>query len=110
MRNVWMLLALAVFSAAAVATTPQHEKMKACNAQAKKSDLRGEERKKFMSQCLSAASAPAASAPAARAAAESVEKKPTAQQEKMNTCNADAKAKNLRGEPRKKFMSRCLKG
>lgn len=34
----------------------------------------------------------------------------TAQQEKMKTCNADAKTKNLKGPDRKKFMSECLSG
>ncbi|KPC52934.1 PsiF family protein [Amantichitinum ursilacus] len=31
------------------------------------------------------------------------------QQEKMKTCNADAKTKNLSGDARKSFMSSCLK-
>ena len=35
---------------------------------------------------------------------------PTAQQNKMKTCNADAKAKDLKGDERKAFMSSCLKG
>lgn len=30
------------------------------------------------------------------------------QQEKMKTCNADAKTKELKGLDRKKFMSECL--
>jgi uncharacterized membrane protein len=30
------------------------------------------------------------------------------QQEKMKTCNADAKAKNLSGDERKSFMKTCL--
>ncbi len=30
------------------------------------------------------------------------------QQSKMTTCNAEAKTKNLSGEPRKAFMSKCL--
>jgi hypothetical protein len=30
------------------------------------------------------------------------------QQEKMTTCNADAKAKGLKGEDRKAFMKTCL--
>jgi hypothetical protein len=34
----------------------------------------------------------------------------TAQQEEMKTCNAEAKAKNLKGEAHNKFMSTCLKG
>jgi hypothetical protein len=35
--------------------------------------------------------------------------KQQAQQEKMKKCNADAKAKGLKGDERKKFMSECLK-
>jgi len=31
------------------------------------------------------------------------------QQSKMKTCNADAKAKSLKGDERKAFMSSCLK-
>ncbi len=34
--------------------------------------------------------------------------KPT-QQNRMKTCNADAKAKSLKGDERKAFMSQCLK-
>ena len=70
----------------------QQEKMKACNADAGKKELKGDERKKFMSDCLSA-----------KAAAPS-------QQNKMKQCNADAGAKALKGDERKKFMSECLKG
>ena len=33
--------------------TPQRSKMKACNADAKQKDLHGDERRKFMSHCLS---------------------------------------------------------
>lgn len=32
------------------------------------------------------------------------------QQNKMKTCNADAKTKALKGAERKAFMSECLKG
>jgi hypothetical protein len=32
----------------------------------------------------------------------------TAQQTKMKTCNADAKAKELKGPERKAFMKECL--
>jgi psiF repeat len=34
----------------------------------------------------------------------------TAQQQKMTTCNADAKAKGLKGDERKAFMKSCLSG
>lgn len=33
-----------------------------------------------------------------------------AQQEKMKSCNKEAKEKTLKGDERKKFMSGCLKG
>ena len=34
--------------------------------------------------------------------------KPTAQQERMKSCNAQASKKELKGDERKAFMSRCL--
>ncbi|MBX9818018.1 MAG: phosphate starvation-inducible protein PsiF [Burkholderiaceae bacterium] len=90
-------LALAVGGAHAAedkAPTAQQNKMKTCNADAKTKELKGDERKKFMSECLSAK-------PAAAEAG-------TSQQSKMKTCNADAKTKELKGDERKKFMSECL--
>ena len=48
----------------------------------------------------------AADAPAAGASAPA--KAPTAQQTRMKTCNADAGAKNLKGDERKAFMKECL--
>jgi len=71
--------------------TTQQEKMKSCNKEAGAKSLKGDERKKFMSECLSAEAAPT-------------------QQEKMKSCNKEAGAKNLKGDERKKFMSECLKG
>ena len=47
------------------------------------------------------AAAHAASAPMA-------DKKPTAQQTKMGTCNKDAGEKKLEGDARKTFMKQCL--
>jgi len=69
--------------------TAQQSKMKTCNAEAK--DKKGDERKAFMKECLSAK-------PAA----------PATQQDKMKTCNADAKTKALKGDERKAFMKECL--
>lgn len=82
--------------------TPQQERMKTCNADAKTKNLAGAERKTFMSSCLKGES-PATAAAAAPA-------KPMTQQEKMKACNADPKAKTLHGDERKTFMSSCLKG
>ena len=42
-------------------------------------------------------------------AAEDKAAAPTKQQSKMAACNADEKAKTLKGDERKAFMSECLK-
>jgi len=86
------LFALAMLSACAAVAAPvyaadnaQQERMKMCNSEA--GDMKGDERKKFMSECLS--------------------KKKVSQQEKMKYCNV--KAGDMKGDERKKFMSECLK-
>ena len=100
MKRVIQLAALSVaalsFGAQAADKEPtkQQSKMTTCNKEA--GDKKGDERKAFMKDCLSAKPV-AAAAPA------------TAQQNKMKTCNADPKAKVLKGDERKKFMSECLK-
>ena len=101
MKAIWIVLALsaAVGWGHAAEATSQQNKMGACNAQAKTKELKGDERKKFMSECLSAKPAAAASAP----------QEGSTQQNKMKTCNADAKTKDLKGDERKMFMSECLK-
>ncbi len=82
----------------------QQEKMKGCNIEAK--GMKGDERRAFMSKCLkkdyvlkSAGTAKPEAKPAATAT----------QQDKMKSCNADAKAKALKGDERKAFMKECLK-
>jgi psiF repeat len=101
MKRLLVLAAASIFAfglaSSAMALTPQQEKMKTCNAEAKTKALKGAERKAFMKECLSAKKA---EEPKAKAT----------QQDKMKGCNADAKAKSLKGEERKKFMSECLKG
>jgi hypothetical protein len=79
--------------------TPQQEKMKTCNAEAK--GKKGDERKAFMKGCLSNKPATAPAAAASQAAA------PQTQQEKMKVCSAEAKGK--KGDERKAFMAECLK-
>jgi len=87
------LVAAPVFAAdaPAAAPNPQQQKMKDCNAKA--GDKKGDERKQFMSTCLSAKEAPPAK---------------MTQQEKMKDCNV--KAADKKGDERKAFMSTCLKG
>ena len=95
MKPVCILFSSLMF--VAVLVTPQlsdagaqHNKMKACNAEADAKGLSGEgkgdDRKAFMKTCLSA--------------------KPS-QQDKMKACNKEAGDK--KGDERKKFMSECLK-
>ena len=57
---------------------------------------------------LNAALAAAVAFAPAFAAAQ--DKKPTAQQQRMKSCNAEASGKKLKGDERKAFMSSCLKG
>jgi hypothetical protein len=98
MKKLLSLLALGLFLSVGVAhadekkaPTAQQNKMGLCNKEA--GDKKGDERKKFMSECLKAK--PAAS------------EKQTAQQNKMGLCNKEAGDK--KGDERKKFMSECLK-
>jgi hypothetical protein len=79
--------------AADKAPTVQQQKMSSCNAQAKDKDMKGDDRKKFMSECLKAAPS-----------------KQAAQQQKMKDCNKEAGDKKMKGDDRKAFMSGCLKG
>lgn len=111
------IIALACLSVAVMVSAPafagaQQEKMKGCNVEAK--GMKGADRKAFMSKCLkkdytlkAAGAAPADAKPTASAAASAAA--PT-QQNKMKSCNADAKTKALKGADRKAFMSSCLKG
>ncbi|MFN9210817.1 MAG: PsiF family protein, partial [Betaproteobacteria bacterium] len=70
----------------------QQQKMADCNKQAGEKKLAGDERKKFMSQCLSAGGAPAAEATTDA----------TPQQQRRADCNKQAGEKKLAGDERKK--------
>jgi hypothetical protein len=89
--------------AGAAAKTPQQSKMGQCNKDA--AGKKGDERKAFMKDCLSAKPAAAAAAPAAAASAAG---KKTTQQEKMKACNKEAGEKKLASVERKAFMKDCL--
>lgn len=75
------------FADTSPAKTTQQNKMTVCNQQA--GEMKGDERKAFMSNCLKAAPAP------------------MTQQDKMKHCNTAATGKA--GDERKAFMSQCLK-
>ena len=105
MKNALTLLALAAAMTlgTAHAASGQQNKMKTCNAEAKTKELKGDERKAFMKTCLSAKADDAAAQPEVAA-----DKPMGEQKNKMKTCNADAKAKELKGAERKAFMKECL--
>jgi len=82
----------------AMAEPAQQNKMKVCNEQANAKGFgegKGEERKAFMRECLSAKPEKSGNG------------KDT-QQNKMKACNKEAGEKELKGDERKKFMSDCL--
>jgi hypothetical protein len=99
MRRSTCLVAVAALAAFAAQVPPaqadnsQQAKMTSCNADASAKQLSGEDRKAFMSKCLSKGSATTGNS----------------QQEKMKSCNAEANGKSLKGDDRKSFMSTCLK-
>lgn len=111
------LAAGSVFAADAPAKvlTPQQQKMKGCNAEAK--GKKGDERRAFMSTCLkggSSTTAKSAKAPADAAAKPAADAatppaKPLARQTKK-ACTADARQHHLTGAARKSFIDTCRKG
>ena len=92
MKRLAILLACAAVALSAQAT-PQQDKMKACNADAKTKNLSGDARKAFMKECLSGG---ADAAPAANAACEksAADKKlhGAAAKAHIKKCTADAAA------------------
>lgn len=75
--------------------TPQQEKMKNCNKDAKDKQLKGDDRKQFMKSCLSGKAAPA---PAAAAAPEKAA---------APDCAAQATSKKLAGAAKASFLKKC---
>ena len=100
------LFALAIASAFALSATSafaanaQQDKMKTCNKEAGDKGLKGDERKKFMTECLKGGAAAPAAAPAPAAG-------PLAPKDAMKACSAAGKGK--KGDEYKKFISECLK-
>ncbi len=91
-----LFMAVITLTPAAGEAAGQQNKMATCNKEANEKGLgegKGDERKAFMKECLSAKPAKSAK---------------TAQQEKMKACNKEAGEKSLKGDERKKFMSTCL--
>ncbi|AOF80897.1 psiF repeat family protein [Methyloversatilis sp. RAC08] len=92
--------AFLLVSPSAAIAGPQQEKMKACNAEAKEKALKGDERRSFMSGCLSSGSAAKQTLTADEAGALKDRKK---------QCRTEATEKALKGEERKSFIAECVK-
>lgn len=90
---------LATFPHAAVAG-PQQDRMRACNKEAKEKSLKGDERRAFMSSCLSSGKSETTTTTADASDDAAARKK---------QCRAEASAKSLKGDERKAFISECSK-
>jgi hypothetical protein len=97
--------------------TPQQQKFAECAHQSK--GLKGDEHKKFMSDCLAGKTHEMKVGPKGEdmdaANAKNAEKpmaehtKMMTSREKMKACSTEAKSKKLNGNDRKAFMKECLK-
>lgn len=83
--------------------TPQQQRMSDCSKQSK--GMKGDERRAFMSTCLKGKHETGDTAPE-----KPVAKTASSQQNRMKTCNAEAKTQALGGAERKDFMRSCLRG
>ena len=106
MKHLISLLALSVAALAtssvyAKEATAQQGKMATCNKDAAAADKKGDERRAFMKECLSAK--PAAAAVAAAPAASK------SQGSKLGACSKEAAAKGLKGAERNAYLSECGK-
>lgn len=121
-------LVMMMLAPAEAMANPQHERMRRCNAEAKEQQLKGDERKAFMSGCLkgrhdagaaqpateagAAQSSPvsAAAVPAVVAAADDVADEAVDDKARTRACNQAATEQSLKGAKRKAFLSECMKG
>ncbi len=104
-RAVTLSLGTALLSCILVAPAhagAQQDKMRTCNKEAREKGLKKDERKAFMSSCLSSA------APSAQPAA-AEDGKSASLQERRKQCRADAKEKALKCDERKAFIAECAK-
>jgi opacity protein-like surface antigen len=100
-------LACAALSSSAFATEAEHptqrDRFAACAHESK--GLKGDEHQKFMSDCLKGNGESKADAHKTSASTGASQ-----QQNRMRTCNDEARTKDLHGDERRAFMSTCLKG
>ena len=99
-----LLAAVPAFAGDQPKSHSQQEKFAQCSHESK--GLKGDERHKFMSECLKGHGSGKDRATPTREARH----EPNEQQVRMKTCNEEAGRKHLHGDERRQFMSSCLKG
>lgn len=112
--------ASSVSAAEGKSMTPQQQKFVNCAHESK--GMKGEQHKKFMSDCLAGKThemqagaahegmAASSAMKSEKSKAHAAKNKMMTSREKMKTCSAEAKNKKLMGSERKAFMSECLRG
>ena len=110
-RTIHTLAALAFLAAASAAASEpgdkphaQQDKFAHCAHESK--GLKGDERSKFMSECLKGHATDGAAAGKPHPAVHHE----SSQHGRMKACNDEAHKKDLHGDERRAFMSSCLKG
>jgi len=93
MKNIVIAAVIALVATGNAFAATQQEKMRSCSAEAKGKSLKGEERREFMSQCLS-------STPEEK-------QERLALKEKTRACTAEARSKGLKGDERRSFIEQC---
>ena len=114
MKKTILIVIVALFAVSMAFTPlamagPQQDKMTVCNKEAAEKKLIGEERNKFMSDCLKTKPV--------RGEGDTVRiRRPVTppivddeEQEQIEACKKEANEKELKGEAHKKFMYECLK-
>ena len=106
-----LLVQVPVNAAAAPARAVVPAAASSCTAQADQKKLAGAARTAFLKKCegAHATAEPGAAATAKPGTHATAKPGLNSQQQKMVTCNQQAKKQNLKGDARKKFMSTCLK-
>lgn len=103
-RTLCLIAACVATLSASTALAATDNRLATCSHEGK--GLKGEEREKFMSQCLKGHGATDARPVKEAHHGEAGH----GQQNRMKSCNEEAGHKSLRGEERRAFMSACLKG
>ena len=118
MKIIIALICLTLLAAPVLAATEREEKAKSCQADASKKGLKGDKRKAFVNDCLSAsaeAKPKAAATPEATSAAKPAVAAPTSHaasttDKKRLRCEDFARQSSVAPSRKKTFMDQCMSG